>query len=465
MADIAKIARRTFLIGTATVAGGVAFGYWYVNKPYPNPLKKGLGKGETTFNPYLKIAADNTITVIAPRAEMGQGISTTLAAFVAEELDVPLEMLKVEMGPTSKAYYNDTVLRESAPYPWFNDSPQAEILRDAFGAMSKVIGLQTVGGSSSTRDGFDRMRQAGAAARHMLVQAAAKRFGVRPDELKTESAKVVHTRSGRSLTYGELAADAGKVSPPSPLKLKEKADWKLLGKSQRRIDMLVKVTGAPIFGIDVSLPDMLFGTVRMSPVFWEKPSRVDLSKAEAVKGVVKIVPLDTTYGHGFGVIAENTWAAFRAAELIEADWGAPHYPADTAAVAKALNDAIAGGAPTVMRDEGDVDAALAGVPEGRLVEADYAVPFLAHLTMEPQNATARFSNGKLEIWAGNQTPTLVESLSGAAIGLQQTLLNSGGAIYPGLFGVLVAATSWWCGFVACAGLTLAGWRVLLALPE
>ena len=111
MADIAKIARRTFLIGTATVAGGVAFGYWYVNKPYPNPLKKGLGKGETTFNPYIKIASDNTITVIAPRAEMGQGISTTLAAFVAEELDVPLEMLKVEIGPTSKAYYNDTVLR------------------------------------------------------------------------------------------------------------------------------------------------------------------------------------------------------------------------------------------------------------------------------------------------------------------------------------------------------------------
>lgn len=434
MTGIAKIARRTFLLGTATVAGGVAFGYWYVNKPYPNPLEKGLGNGETTFNPYIKIASDNTITVIAPRAEMGQGISTTLAAFVAEELDVPLEMLKVEIGPTSKAYYNDTVLQESAPYPWFNDSRKAEVLRDVFGAMSKVIGLQTVGGSSSTRDGFDRMRQAGAAARYMLVQAAAKRFGVKPDELKTENAKVVHTSTGRSLTYGELAADAEKVSPPSTLKLKDKADWRLLGKAQRRVDLLPKVTGAPIFGIDVSLPDMLFGTVRMSPVFWEKPSKVDLSKAQAVKGVVKIVPLDTTYGHGFGVIAENTWAAFRAAELIEAEWGAPHYPVDTNAVARVLDDAVAVGVAKVMRDDGDVDAAFAEVPNGHLVEADYAVPFLAHMTMEPQNATARLRNGKLEIWAGNQTPTLVESLSGAAIGLDAKDVTAHTTFLGGSFG-------------------------------
>jgi isoquinoline 1-oxidoreductase beta subunit len=418
MANIAKIARRTFLLGAATVAGGVAFGYWYVKKPYPNPLEKGLGKGETTFNPYIKIALDNTITVIAPRAEMGQGISTTLAAFVAEELDVPLEMLKVEIGSTSKAYYNEGLMREAAPYPWFNESFQAEVFRGALGAVSKVIGFQGVGGSSSTHDGFVRMRQAGAAARYMLVQAAAKRFGVKPDELKTENAKVVDIRSGRSLTYGELAADAAKVSAPSSLKLKDKAEWKLIGKPQRRVDMLAKVTGAPIFGVDVSLPDMLFGTVRMSPVFWEKPSKVDLSKALAVKGVVKIVSLATTYGHGFGVIAENTWAAFRAADLIEVDWGAPHYPADTTAVAKVLNDALARGVPEVVRDDGNVDAAFAGVPDGRLVEADYAVPFLAHMTMEPQNATARLRNGKLEIWAGQQTPTLEASLSGAAIGLE-----------------------------------------------
>lgn len=434
MTRVAKIARRTFLLGAASVAGGVAFGYWYVTKPYPNPLIEGLGKGETTFNPYLKIASDNTITVIAPRVEMGQGISTTLAAFVAEELDVPLEMLKVEIGPTSPAYYNNTVLQESAPYPWFDDSLRAEVLRGAFGTMSKVIGLQTVGGSSSARDGFDRMRQAGAAARYMLVQAAAKRLGVEPGELKTENAKVVHTGTGRSLTYGELAADAEKVSPPSSLNLKGKAAWKLLGKPQRRVDMLPKVTGAPIFGIDVKLPDMLFGTVRMSPVFWEKPSKVDLSKAQAVKGVVKIVPLDTTYGHGFGVIAENTWAAFRAAELIEAEWGAPRYPADTTAVDKVLSDAIASGVPKVMRDDGNVDAAFAEVPNTRLVEADYSVPFLAHMTMEPQNATARLLNGKLEIWAGNQTPTMVESLSGAAIGLDAKDVTAHTTFLGGSFG-------------------------------
>ncbi len=120
------------------------------------------------------------------------------------------------------------------------------------------------------------------------------------------------------------------------VQLKDKADWKLLGKPQMRIDMLAKVTGAPIFGVDVTLPDMLYGTVKMSPRFWAKPVKADLSKAEKMPGVVKIVPIDTTYGHGFGVIAENTWAAFKAAEAIEVEWGAPDYPADSAAISKAL---------------------------------------------------------------------------------------------------------------------------------
>jgi isoquinoline 1-oxidoreductase beta subunit len=433
MASIGTITRRAFLIGATALAGGVAVGYWYVTRPYPNPLEDGLAEGEATFNPYVKIAPDNTVTVIAPRAEMGQGISTTLAAFVAEELGVPLEELTVEHGPTSFAYYNGTLMEESGPFPWFDDGLMATIARDAFATVGKVLGLQATGGSTSARDGFDKMRQAGAATRHVLLAAAADRFGVPARELETAGRTVVHKASGQSATFGELAAAAATKTPPSSLTLKDKAEWTLLGKPQKRVDMLDKVTGAPIFGVDVSLPDMLFGTVKMNPVFWQKPTSVDLSKAEAVKGVVRIVPLDTSYGHGFGVIAENTWAAFRAAELIEADWGAPDYPADGAAIDAALDAALTVQG-SALRDEGDVDTAFADAPQESVIEAEYAVPFLAHACMEPMNATARVKDGKLEIWAPNQMPTLVEYLSGAAIGLESADVTAHTTSLGGGFG-------------------------------
>lgn len=264
MGRVAKIARRTFLIGAAVVAGGAAFGYWTYRRPYPNPLEDDLAEGEATFNPFVKIASDNTITVIAPRAEMGQGISTTLAAFVAEELDVTLDKVTVEHGPASYAYYNAVITEEGGGFYFWDDSRVAEAVRSVLGGVAKVMGLQGTGGSTSTRDGYDRMRQAGAAARMMLVAAAAERLGVRPDELETDNGTIVHRASSRSVTYGEVATDAGKLDVPDAVTLRDKAQWKLLGKPQPRVDMLAKVTGAPIFGIDVTQPDMLFGTVRMS---------------------------------------------------------------------------------------------------------------------------------------------------------------------------------------------------------
>jgi isoquinoline 1-oxidoreductase beta subunit len=423
MAGVAKIARRTFLIGAAAVAGGVAVGYWYVSRPYANPLDGELADGEATFNPYVKIAPDNTITVIAPRAEMGQGISTTLAALVAEELDVPLDMIKVEHGPASFAYYNAAMLEEGGPFPFYDRSLMAETVRGALGGVSKVLGFQGTGGSSSTRDAFDKMRQAGAAARHVLVQAAAERLGVPASELSTANGAIEHKASGRKVAYGEVAAAAAAIDPPSTVRLKENGDWKLLGKPQMRVDMLAKVTGAPIFGVDVVLPEMLFGTVKMSPRFWAKPVKADLSKAEKMPGVVKIVPLDTTYGHGFGVIAENTWAAFQAADAIEVEWDAAEYPADSAAISQALTDALASGDGSALRDDGDVDTAFADAPRERLVEAVYEVPYVAHACMEPMNATAQFKDGVLEIWSPNQMPTLTRYLCSEAAGIERDKVN------------------------------------------
>lgn len=419
MASLGKIARRTFLVGAAAVAGGVAIGYWYVNKPYANPLDGEVGEGEATFNPFVKIASDNTITVIAPRAEMGQGISTTLAAFVAEELDVTLDKITVEHGPASYAYYNSAMLEENGPFNFFDDSMMAETVRGALGAVGKVLGLQATGGSSSTRDGFDRMRQAGAAARAVLIEAAAKKLSVPATELTTDNGTIVHKASNRSVTYGEVALDAAKVAPPATVQLRDKKDWKLLGKSQKRVDMLAKVTGAPIFGIDVRLPEMLYATVRMNPVLGAKPGKIDLPKAENMPGVVKIVPLDTSYGHGFGVIAENTWAAFKAAEVIEVEWEKSANPQDSEGLMKIIAEAAASGEGDVMRDDGDVDAAFADAPKERVIEAGYRVPYLAHAPMEPMNCTAQLKDGHLTLWAPNQMPTVIRWLCADLAGVTQ----------------------------------------------
>ncbi|WP_187968626.1 xanthine dehydrogenase family protein molybdopterin-binding subunit [Aquibium microcysteis] len=423
MASLGTITRRAFLIGAAAVTGGIAVGYYYYRRPYPNPLEDDLAAGEATFNPYVKIAQDGSITVIAPRAEMGQGISTTLAALVAEELDVPLAAVTVEHGPASYAYYNSEMLAEGGPFPFWDESIMSEAVRGAMGGVGKVLGLQGTGGSSSTRDGFDRMRQAGAAARQMLVAAAATSLGVPARDLATGGGRISHAASGRSLGYGDVAVAAARLDPPADVVLKRPADWTILGRAQNRVDMRDKVTGAPIFGVDVMQQDMLFGTVRMSPRFWQKPTRVDLSKAQAMPGVVRIVPIDTTYGSGFGVIADNTWAAFKAAEAIEVEWGEADYPVDGAAMTARLIEALASPGGNAARDDGDVDTAFADAPGERLVEAEYQVPFLAHMCMEPMNATARLKDGVLDVWSPNQFPTMTRQLCAAVAGVETESVN------------------------------------------
>lgn len=433
MASVGKIARRTFLIGAAAIAGGVAVGYYYYRKPFANPLEADLGKGEATFNPYVKIGADNTITLIAPRAEMGQGVSTTLAAMVAEELDVGLDQVKVEHGPASYAYYNSGIMEEGGPFAFFDESMTAETVRGGMGVIGKLLALQGTGGSSSMRDGFEKMRQAGAATRQMLIAVAAQKLGVAAGELETMDGSILHKASGISVTYGDVAATAAAMAPPAEVRLKDKADWKLLGKPQKRVDMLAKVTGAPIFGIDVRLPDMLYGTVKMSPRFWAKPVAADFSKAEKMPGVVKIVPIETNYGHGFGIIAENTWAAFKAAEAIEAKWADPDYPLDSAAIDGVLKRAL-GEKGSATRDDGNVDTAFADAPRERIVVADYAVPYLAHTTMEPMNATAQLKDGVLDIWCGNQAPTILRQLCANQLGIEQDKITVHTTFLGGGFG-------------------------------
>ncbi len=358
MASIAKIARRTFLIGAAAIGGGMAVGYYFYARPKGNPLET-LVKGDwTTFNPYVMIEASGKIILIAPRAEMGQGVHTTLAALVAEELEVALNQVEVQHGPASGAYYNSGAAQDGAPFPSFDHSAMAQTMRAIMGGAIRAASLQATGGSSSTIDGYEKMRLAGAAAREMLKAAAAARLSVAAETLKAENGKITDPASGKSLTYGELALEAAKLRPPSEIKLKDRKDWKLLGKSQKRVDMRAKVTGAPIFGVDVMPPDMLFGTVKMNPNLTGRMKSFDAADALKIPGVVKIFEINCQSGHGVGVIAKNTWAAFKAADAVKVEWDKAPYPQSSAEMLSVLKGALKPGAGSSLRTLGDVDTSL-----------------------------------------------------------------------------------------------------------
>lgn len=434
MASLGKIARRTFLIGAAAVAGGVAFGYYEYNKPIKNPLKDDLAKGEATFNPYIKISSDNTITIIAPRAEMGQGTFTTLAALVAEELDVSLEQVRIEHGPASPAYYNTAALSGGAPFPAFDHGLVADSVRSTMAVVGKFLALQFTGGSSSTIDGFEKMRHAGATAREMLKAAAAKALSVSTSLLKTENGTVIDTVSGKVLTYGELALSAADIEPPQEITLRGRSEWKILGKSQPRKDMPAKVQGKPIFGIDTQLPDMLYATVRINPQPGGGMRRFDAKDALTMRGVKKVIAIDSLYGKGFAVIADNTWRAFQAADAVKVEWESGPNPRTSADISKILDDTLAGSDFFTLRTLGDPDKAFADAPRDKVIEATYEAPYLSHAAMEPMNATARLKDGVLDVWSPNQAPSIIKILGKRLTGLSDEKINVHTTFLGGGFG-------------------------------
>lgn len=419
MSKLGTITRRSFLGLAALAAGGIAVGYYFYRKPFPNPLEDDLAEGEASFSPFVKVAADDTITIIVPRAEMGQGVTTTLAALVAEELDVTLDAIVVEHGPAAAAYANIAMLSEAVPFPRFDQSTLAELARGGMAVLGKFLAVQGTGGSSSTVDAYEKMRMAGAAARETLKAAAAARLGVAVETLRTEDGRVIAGASGDSLSYGELATAAAGLPAPADIPLRPQSAWKLLGRSLPRTDMLAKVTGAPIFGVDVTLPDMVFATVRMNPHLGGKMLSMDVSTAEAMPGVIRVMPLESYLGSGYAVIARTTWHAFSGADAVVPQWADASYPKDQEEIWKQLEDAVSTPGGSVMRDDGDVDVEFADAPQERVIEAEYRVPFLAHTAMEPMNATAQFRDGVLDIWTPNQVPTLIRTVCARELGIAE----------------------------------------------
>lgn len=402
MSKLGKIARRTFLFGTVAIVGGVAFGAYKVNQDYPNPFEGDPDK--ITLNPFLFV--DQTgITLIAPRAEMGQGTHTTWAALIAEELDVDLDQVNVIHGPAAKAYYNSALMEAALPFLDYKVKGFQHGMRSFVGDISKLLGTQMTGGSTAMKDGFDRMREIGASARETFKQAAAERWGLKRSELVTARG-VVTAPDGSSLSYEELAEEAARIDPPR-VDLRPRSEWRLLGKTQPRVDMLGKATGAAEFGADVRLDGMKFATVRMNPRRTGM-KQYDATAAQTMPGIEKIVDL----GDGIAVIASNTWLAMQAANAVEIEWEKAEY-ADTDVQFAQLKATFADEPNATPRDEGDVEQKF----DGTLVQAEYNVPALAHATMEPMNATALYTADSLTVWSGNQAPGSVQSACANVVGL------------------------------------------------
>ncbi|EPX81438.1 xanthine dehydrogenase family protein molybdopterin-binding subunit [Salipiger mucosus] len=405
MASIGKIARRTFLVGAAAVAGGVAVGAWYVSRPAPNPLRPE--GDETALNPFVIIDGEG-VTLVAPRAEMGQGTQTTWAALLAEEMDLAWEDVRVIHGPPAKAYYNSAMMAESLPGPaGYARSALQHKLGEMAGVIGKVMEMQVTGGSTAMKDGYERMRATGAAAREMLKAAAAARLDLDAGVLTTEAGAVV-APDGTRLPYTELAAEAAGFEPRDVL-LREPSEWKLLGRALPRLDMVAKCTGTETYSIDTRPEGLRYAAVRMSPRRGAMRG-FDAEEAEGMPGVEKIVDL----GDGVAVIATNTWLAQQAVNAIEVDWGPAAYPETTGAIFDEIEAAFDLDPDSTLRDTGDAETLPEGAQE---VTAEYRLPFLAHATMEPLNATAWITAGGLEVWSGNQIPTFVRDACAEAAGV------------------------------------------------
>jgi isoquinoline 1-oxidoreductase beta subunit len=421
-----KIARRTFLVGAAAVAGGVAFGVYAYKRTPTNPLLKDLGDGQAALTPYVRV--DQTgVTIITPRAELGQGVYSVLAALVAEELDLAWGDIKVDHGPPSGAYYNGKVVAEGLPFAATDHGWLAGGARVFADVVGKFMAVQGTGGSSTVADAYEKMRVAGAAAREMLLLAAAQQTGIAKADLKTRDGAIV-TPDGRSLSYVSLAAAAARIDPPAHVTLKPESEWRYLGKTMQRIDVVAKSTGTAVYGIDLRVPGMVYATVRANPRLGGSMKSYDAGAAAKARGVLKIVPITG----GVGVIADNTWRAFRAANLIEFDWGPAPYPSTSAAMFAAVAASfVAERRDSRLKNEGDVEAALAG---GRAIEAEYKVPYLAHAALEPINAVVRLEDGRLDLWTATQIPLFVVQRAAAMTGLRVEDVHLHAQICGGSFG-------------------------------
>lgn len=393
------IARRGFLVASAAIAGGVAFGTYRVRRTPANPLLAERQDGETVFNPWVRIDAKG-VTLIAPHTDLGQGVRSVQAALIAEELDLEWGQFSVEPGPPSAAYYNTASADEMVPFLSTDTGATAEAMRSTLGAVVKVLGLQITGGSSTVPDSFVKLRMAGAVARETLKLAASKQSGVPVEQLKTEQGHVV-LPDGRRLPYTALARDAAAIEPPRDVPLRDPSQWRLIGQPMPRLDIVPKSTGTLTFGIDLRLEGMLHAAVKVNPRQGGPMLRFDAQAATGMRGVKKVVPVT----NGVAVIADNTWRAFQAVNAINAEWGPAPYPPEQAEHWRAVAESfVPERLDKVWRNDGDVESTL----DGQAISAEYRAPYLAHAPMEPLSAVAQVTPERVDVWVSSQVPRFAQ---------------------------------------------------------
>ncbi|MGJ8688934.1 MAG: molybdopterin cofactor-binding domain-containing protein [Gammaproteobacteria bacterium] len=392
-----KLTRRRFLLGTTVVGGGLLLGY-ASTRPSKHRIANETAGSEPFLTTWLRISEDNTVTIIVPHSEMGQGVHTSLPMMAADELDADWNLVKVEQAPATDLFANGVLVKgfaESlgATVPRFLDG----LATAATMKVAEIMNMQITGGSSSVRfTGELGMRAAGAAAREMLINAASARLDVPESELSTSLSQVHHKASGRSLSYGELATDAALFEPSAKPQLKDEKDFTLMGRSIARVDIPAKVDGSAAYGIDAEAPGMLYAAVKTAPVFGNKLLSVNADAALSRRGVVKVIELE----NAVAVVADNFWRAQQALAALDVTFETTaNDEVNSQSIYDQFDEALSG---ELNEDvlEGDAASALASAET--VVEATYRVPYLAHAAMEPMNCTVHFHDGKCDVWTGTQ---------------------------------------------------------------
>ena len=375
---VSDLSRRKFLVASAAVGGGLMIGY------VPSSMARVENDPPASPDAFIRIDKQGKVTIISPMIEMGQGTYTSLPMLVAEELDVDMANVSVDHAPPSDKLYGNPALGNT----------------------------QVTGGSTSVRAFYLPLRKAGAAARAMIVAAAAEKWGVPTDKLKTELGFVVDPAGNRRLSYGELADAAAKVPIPADVALKDPGQFRIIGSPVKRLDVKGKVNGTAVFGIDTKLPDMKVATVAASPVFGGKLASFDEEATRKTPGVVDVVRLE----NALAVIGDHYWAARQgldaAAPVFDEGQQANLTTADVIAALKKAAD----GPGAIAKNEGDALKALSTA--SRKVEAEYQAPFMAHATMEPMNCTVSVTDKGCDIWVGTQIPVICQQVVAEALGLQ-----------------------------------------------
>lgn len=362
------------------------------------------GEGEQLLNAWVKIDADNRVTAIIPHSEMGQGAQTALTQMLADEMDVRWEDIDFEEAPPEDAYANWALVKGYALAGARLPAVLAGSVDGLFFQVSKAMNMQVTGGSLSVRStGVYGMRVAGAAARQLLLEAAAEDWGVPVAELQASGGQIRHAGSNRTSSYATFAAAAGRLDPPASPTLKNPDAFKFMGKSLPRRDIPAKVDGTAQFGVDAAVPGMKYATVVAAPVFGAQVASVDDTAARAISGVLDVVNLDDAVA----VVAEGYWPAKKAVAALKVSWtdveGIAH---DNDAVFAQFTEDMQrdreAGSSTEDMAIGDAEAVIAGADT--VIRRTYRVPWLAHTCMEPMNALALFSEGGCEIWTGTQNP-------------------------------------------------------------